>query len=214
MKRNILILSILFFSISSKAQFSTSTDFSVGTGLSSHIDIGIGSVFPIRQLMYPFSSFWGKSGTPIVLKCSQNIHYGKFNASVFLGFNYYPVKNHAYNINVDKYELLSYGVDAGYTIITKPDYNLTPSVFFGGFRIVNDREINAPKQWLIGLKFVNELEVNEQISLLLTPSLQSVIIPKHVSNDLEYSQKIILDIFFNFGVRYTFGTSKDTKGKN
>jgi len=132
MIRNILILSILFFSISGKAQFSTSTDFSVGTGLSSHIDIGIGSVFPTRQLMYPLSSFWGKTGTPVGLKCSQNVHYGKYNVSVFLGFNYYPVKNHSYNINVDKYELFSYGIETGYSIVSKPDYNFTPNVFWGG----------------------------------------------------------------------------------
>ncbi len=210
MIRNVFIIALLFFSIYAKAQFSTSSDFCVGTGLSIHIDNGLGNVYPTAQLMYPF----GGAGIPIGLKFSQNVQYEKYNASIFLGFNYYPVKNHAYNINVDKYELLSYGVKAGYTIITKLDYNLTPSVFFGGFRIVNDREVNAPSQWLTGLKFVNELEVSEQFSFLLTPSLQSVIIPKYVSNDLEYSQKIILDVFLNFGIRYTFGSSKDTKGKD
>jgi hypothetical protein len=209
MIRNILFVTALLFSIVCHGQISTSSDFSLSTGYSYYLDYGLGQSFAQYQLMYPFSSFFDNSGTPVFLNYSQNIHLQKYFVSIFLGYNYYPAETHKYNIDVNQYNMLRYGVETGYSLITKPNYVFTPSVLFGSFRIVNSNVVNAPKQWLTGLRFMNEFELNENVSLLLTPSLQAAVIPEQIKTDLEYSQKLFVDLSVYFGIRYKFNNKKN-----
>ncbi|MFW5805697.1 MAG: hypothetical protein ACOCVX_04125 [Bacteroidales bacterium] len=201
----IFIFSVNFNSI---GQIQYSSELNCGTGLYNYIDDGLGMSFSTSQLMYPFASFFGGSGTPVAFNYSQNIHFKNYYASVFLGLNYYPAEMHRYNIDVNHYTLFRYGIETGYSIITKPKYRFTPGVMFGSLRVINSTDANAPGQWLAGVNFRNEFELNEQISLLLTPGLQVAFLPEHKKNDLEYSKKMFIDLPVSLGLRYYFGSTK------
>ncbi|MFO7789831.1 MAG: hypothetical protein R6V32_04610, partial [Bacteroidales bacterium] len=185
MKKYLLII-IIIFSVNfySEGQVKYSSEISCGTGLYNYIDYGLGMSFPTSQLMYPFASYFVGSGTPFSIDYSQNIHFKNYYASAFLGLNYSPAEVHWYTVDVNHYILFRYGIETGYSLITKSKYRFTPGVLFGSLCVINSTDANAPGQWLAGIKFKNTFKLNEQISLLLTPGLQVAFLPEHEKNDL------------------------------